>query len=39
MFLTYDNGTYIYNGKDVTQVMADETTPYQDLYAVWEKKK
>ena len=39
MFLTYDNGTYTYNGKDVTQVMADETRPYQDLYAVWEKKK
>lgn len=46
LFLKYEEGKFyaqITDGSDewteVTQVAADEKTPYHDLYAVWEKKK
>lgn len=34
LFITYDET----NGYDIAQVAADEITPYEALYAVWEEK-
>ena len=36
-WLTYSDGAYTNNGNTVTQVAADEKTPIEDLYAVWEE--
>lgn len=39
-FLQYnaEDGKYYSDGKEVTQVLADELTPIEGLYAVWEEK-
>ena len=46
LYLKYENGNYTlndslsqHNGKRVSQVAADERTPYHDMYAVWKKKE